>query len=425
MGWVLLIALVGVESSLLVASLAADRHHRRLRAGVRISLFAGFVLLVVAGVLDWGPRYYALGALLLVLALVGVIALLRPRSEGAAPRIVPRFLGMVLLISLATAPAIVFPQYSPPQTTGPYAVTGALETLTDTDRTETFGVGGPRKITVEYWHPDTNEGAYPLVVFSHGATGIRSSNESLFRELASHGYFVASIDHTYHALYTTDAEGKTTRIDAGYLRDLRDEDASADPAGSLEFYREWTGLRTADIDFVIDHVRQAAAVSEASNAFGLVDADRIGVMGHSLGGAAAVGVGRQRDDVDAVIALESPFMTEIAGADAGGFVWNGERYPVPLLSIYSDSAWDHLNEWPQYAQNYRQLIAPDPDVFSEHLAGVGHLGLTDLSLTSPILTRILDGVPSEAPAAENLAELNVLCLAFLDAYLKDAGPFTP
>lgn len=214
----------------------------------------------------------------------------------------------------------------------------------------------------------------------------------------------------------TDAAGKTIRIDPGYLRDLRNEDAGADPTGSLELYREWMDLRMADMNFVIDHVREAAAAEEPGM-FGLVDTGRIGVVGHSLGGAAAVGVGRQRNDIGAVVALEAPFMTEIVGIDGDGFEWSDQPYLVPLLNVYSDSSWNHLGERPQYAQNYRQLHTPDPDVYSEHLVGVWHLGLIDLSLTSPVLTRMLDRVPTDVPAAENLARLNGLCVAFLAAHL--------
>ena len=44
-------------------------------------------------------------------------------------------------------------------------------------------------------------------------------------------------------------------------------------------------------------------------------------MGHSLGGAATLGIGRQRSSVRAVIALEATFMYDIVGMPNDRFVF--------------------------------------------------------------------------------------------------------
>jgi hypothetical protein len=67
-----------------------------------------------------------------------------------------------------------------------------------------------------------------------------------------------------------------------------------------------------------------------------VDTDHIGMMGHSLGGSAALGIGRQRDEVNAVIALEAPFLYDIVGVEDGEFVFVDADYPTPVLNVYSD-----------------------------------------------------------------------------------------
>ncbi|GIV98598.1 hypothetical protein [Roseiflexus sp.] len=48
-------------------------------------------------------------------------------------------------------------------------------------------------------------------------------------------------------------------------------------------------------------------------------------------GSAASVIPRQRDDADAVIALESPFVYDIVGAEQDGFTWPDEAYPEHLL----------------------------------------------------------------------------------------------
>ena len=156
------------------------------------------------------------------------------------------------VVLLALSPALIFPQYKPLETTGSYGVETVAYTYADESRIETYSAaGGPRKLTVQYWYPAGADGKYPLIVFSHGSFGVKSSNLSLYRELASHGYVVCSIDHTYQCLFTTDTDGKTSLLDRGFMCEVLAEDAESDKVQSYEYYRKWMGTRTGDIDFVI------------------------------------------------------------------------------------------------------------------------------------------------------------------------------
>ena len=59
-----------------------------------------------------------------------------------------------------------------------------------------------------------------MLVFSHGAFGIKTSNTSTFTELASHGYVVVSIDHPYHSFYTVSEDGKVVTINPEYMQEV-------------------------------------------------------------------------------------------------------------------------------------------------------------------------------------------------------------
>jgi dienelactone hydrolase len=330
----------------------------------------------------------------------------------------------MLLLLVATLPAIVFPAYDPMPTTGEHRVAAATRTYLDPARPGLFTDDGqPRRLTVAYWFPDDRrdglDAGYPLIVYSHGGAGIRTANRSLFAELASHGYVVASIDHTHHSLYTTDTEGRTTWIDRTYWRELNQEDASVDRQASLRSYRRWLQVRIDDLDLVLDHVLREAAGSPSMAPYARVDGDRVAVMGHSLGGAAALGIGRIRDDISAVVALESPVLWDIEGVAGGEFVWNDDPYPVPVLHLYSDSSWEHLAEWPQYAANHALLDGTEATVVNVHLAGVGHFGLTDLALTSPLLTRLLEGHTPAMDPRSALQVVNEVTLEFVDTHLRE------
>ena len=338
-------------------------------------------------------------------------------------------IGLLLLLALALLPSLIFPEHALIETTGPFKVATALYTYSDPNRSETYAdTAVTRKVTAAFWYPQDDHAAdfhtYPLIVFSHGSFGLKTSNESLYNELASHGYVVCSIDHTYQAFYTTDVAGNKTWIDWGYVQEVSVQDAHANKPQALAFFQKWLAIRTGDINFVIDTILAQAKNNEADTVYKLINPEKIGVMGHSLGGSAALGIGRMRDDISAVIALESPFLYDIERVENNAFVFTDEVYPVPVLNVYSDASWSHLEEWPQYAENFKLLSTTEATAFNVYISGVGHLTLTDLALTSPILTRILNQQKSPTDARYSLKIINQVCLEFFNSYLKGMGSFT-
>lgn len=331
---------------------------------------------------------------------------------------------LALLVVGIVVIRLIFPQHEPLPTTGEYGVASVLYSYTDENRVERYSTAGTfRNVNVEFWYPENADGVFPLVIFSHGALGIRSSNLSLYRELASHGYVVGAVDHPYQAFWTRDVERKLTLINLGYLSDLQREDAKTDKAQSFAYYQDWMSTRMDDINLVLDTVLENAKNGK-SGVYSLVDTDHIGMMGHSLGGSAALGIGRQRDDINAVIALESPFLFDIVGVEENAFVFISDAYPTPVLNIYSDDSWPYLSEWAQYAGNDALLADTDGNVFNVHLSGVGHLALTDLALSSPFLVRLLDRTPTTRDSVEVLSTINQLSLDFFNDYLLNEGVFT-
>jgi len=213
-------------------------------------------------------------------------------------------------------------------------------------------------------------------------------------------------------------------MDMGYMNEVSAEDSLSDKQQSYEYYQKWMKIRTDDINFVIDHILTETKNKDADRVYKLVDKAKIGVMGHSLGGSAALGIGRMRNDVSAVIALESPFMCDIKGVKDGEFVFTDEIYPVPVLNIYSDGIWSIMSKRPQYEENSALLSNTNEKAFNIHISGVGHLTLTDLALESPFLTRMVNGMKSTTDSDYCLKIINKACLEFFDSYLKGEHKFT-
>lgn len=422
---ILLFILLVLEALLTAYRVKTGSLQRRLTVFLRgMSLFTLSVLCALS-IMEWGFRYYALAAALAALLAASIVPLLRKKAckeaRGRA-RLFLRAGSSAALLLIVSLPAIVFPEYAPLPATGPYQVKTDVRYFTDDSRMETFDLqGGPRTLAAAFWYPQNAAEHFPLIVYSHGAFGTRTGNETLFGELASNGYVVCAIDHTYHCLYTTRESGETIWIDGGFMRELRSENAKADKAASLALYKKWMATRVADIHFVLDTILNQAKAIPYNRVYGLIDTQKTGVMGHSLGGSAALGIGRLRSGIGAVIALEAPFLCDILDVQNDLFVSESAAYPVPVLNVYSDSAWTHLSAWPQYVENVKWLSGAGEDTYNVHIAGTGHLSLTDLSLFSPILTRLLNGHPSSLSAIDGLTRLNQTCLSFFDCFLKGTG----
>ncbi|GAB3811985.1 hypothetical protein GCM10027605_52970 [Micromonospora zhanjiangensis] len=133
----------------------------------------------------------------------------------------------------------------------------------------------------------------PVVVYSHGAGSHRSDTTIVVQELASHGYVVVTVDHTYDG-YGEFPDGRVT---------VREFDYGSTP---------WTYSR--DVRFVLDRVTDLAAgrnpdVDHRPLPAGLgaaLDLERIGMFGWSKGGTAtALTMGTDRR-IRAGLSIDGP-----------------------------------------------------------------------------------------------------------------------
>ncbi len=423
MGLAIFFVAVVSECAIVVCSGKSRLNLARKRLITRsVLLLAVILLMIFSSPSGSSLMYFGLLVLLGVLAAASAIRVYDQRdTRGAhrARRLLPGLAGTLLLYCLTLMPFVLFPGYDIIEPSGPYTVATTTHFFADTERVDIYDpAGSNRQLKTEFWFPADGKGPFPLVLFSHGALGIRSSNVSLYTYLASHGYVVGALDHTYQGLYSTDSSGRLLFVNRGYLKEVLTEDPRKDVLQSYYHYSKWMDIRMGDIDLVIDALVDATRPGTVDKLVGLVDPERIGVMGHSLGGSAALGVGRARTDVKAVIALESPFMYDIIAVLDGHFVYRDEPYPLPLLNVYSDASWQILGDRPQYAANHALLTSANPDIHNLHISGAGHFDLTDLALSSPILARLLNGGPSERSPRDTLTAINEACLVFFDKYLK-------
>ena len=436
MGIIILIIALLVEIGFAAYCFATRSRQAQVRGTIWLGAFAGFMLCILAVVIRWSFRWYLLGGLLLIWAVMGAWRLLRKPAKPrpfSVGRTVFSTIGGLLLLLLAVAPVLIFPQINLPKPTGPYAVATATFTYTDENRVETFtNTGESCKVNVKFWFPQDAAGTYPLVLFSHGTGGIKSSNTSTFMELASHGYVVGSLDHPYHSLFTIGADGKFVRIDGAYWQEYMSVvNHTVDAATRYQLTQKWLALRAADMNFVIDTILAQAKESNAAAVYRLIDPAKIGVFGHSLGGGESGQVARLRSDISAVINLDGDLHGEYVAFVDGNEVLNDQPFPAPLLNIYADDMQRALATIPNAADVVaaEHARATAPAGYVVYLPGTNHFSVTDLPLASPFMVALMTSVvPGAAgggadPAA-TIEKMNGIILQFFNVYLKDEGTFT-
>lgn len=358
------------------------------------------------------------------------------------PLIIIAIVIALIALAIVLVPKLLFADYNGLPTTGPYEVAQTSAILIDDNRIETFETDGSyREVPAYFYYPVLEEGETencPLVIFSHGAFGYYQSNTSTYMELASNGYVVISLDHPYHSFFTKDTSGKTITVDPTFIQDvMRVSDGKASETETITLSHEWMDLRLGDMNFVIDTVKEAKETAQLSETnwyvadettgktildiLAMTDTETIGLMGHSLGGASSVTMGRTRDDIDAVIDLDGTMLGEELAYENGEYVFYEEEYPIPLLSVNSELHHQECEEVEAlYVNNV--VIANAKESQYTYFVGSAHMNFTDLPLFSPPLARML-GV-GEVDPTECIMNMNEVVRNYFDYYLKGEGELT-
>ena len=350
----------------------------------------------------------------------------------------------------STSPAENTPFYAP-DALGPFAVGRSTFTIVDADR-------GDRELPVDVWYPVDPEAAegvptslyqvsiqvwiftlvfttpseialdgppasqarrFPLVVFSHGSGGLRYQSFFLTEILASHGFVVAAPSHVGNTL----------------LDEL---------AGTSAPMTDMMVARPLDVSYLITRMLEKNE-DPADPFYGTIDADRIGVCGHSFGGftslAMAAGFGADPPPdlapdlpedlepvppdprVDAIVPI-APVSTwfgdsELAGIDVPTLIIGGTHDTTTPIATESVRA-------------YERIPAP---VFRADIDGAVHFsfsnscdlidGMLEKGIPQPLIDALL-GAEFTAPCGPPSLDVeeahritNLYTVSLFETYLED------
>lgn len=228
----------------------------------------------------------------------------------------------------------------------------------------------------------------PLLVLSPGFKRPRATLTTLAEDLASHGNVVAVIDHTYENVATTFPDGRVAPCAAC---------GSYDPA----FWDKLHAGRAADVSFVLDELTGPRPPWRGA---GLIDASRIAMGGHSVGGAATLVT--MREDERILAGFDADGTADVALPEGGLdrpflFLGRANTY-TPGIGPESRS-WETV--WPQLT-GWRRWLVVD---------GMQHPSFTDIGLVGEELG--LD-FGADTPARRGAAIFRAYTRAFFDLHLR-------
>lgn len=369
-----------VSTSLLAILFIPDQRVRRL--ALLLTSGAGSMLMAIHWIVE-GYRVqlvfvYGLTVLMLMRSLMDVA--IRPKKAARKFPITCRVLGRMGIAAglIATACFLyMFPVFDLPAPTGEMKVGTQVFHFVDTSRAETFGPSptGKRELRVQVWYPaqsdtageyaplipdhrilrymatsyglpgfifqhlkyvsshsyieaepSSERPAYPLIVANPGNGSSRFLHTSQAENLASHGYIVAVIDHTFNTFATEFPDGRITTSTTNNLFSPDD-----DYQASRESRDKLGKVLTDDAAFTLDQFERIQAGQIPSPLKGKIDLGHVGVFGHSIGGATA---------------YDAAYDPRIAvGIDLDGGLYrlrDRESLRKPFMFIHSESYFEQL-----------------------------------------------------------------------------------
>jgi len=274
--------------------------------------------------------------------------------------------------------------------------------------------------THTYVNPSVEKGQFPILIFSHGSYSDASGYYALLEEIASQGYIVLNINHTYESSGSLFPDGEIKLYNSEYDRKhnnqemadmvwdaMQNYNESKTPeeqyAASEDLIRNYIAADISnrwskDISMVIDELAKWNKSTFLANHIAI---SKIGVFGHSQGGSAA---GRALFDDDRIK----------AGISVDGIQWGkmiDTMMTKPFMLISSD--WDASH--PDFNKHIFRN-GSNSDFYNSKLLNSGHSSFMDIPLMINLSYINEAGSINPTKGFEITSEM---ILQFFDMYLLD------
>jgi len=259
--------------------------------------------------------------------------------------------------------------------------------------------------------PDVSpeQASYPVVIMRAGGGALTTDFTTLAEDLTSHGYIVVGFDAPYRTSLVVFPDSRVVE------RRQADnpENLNADQANRL--INRLLPMWTSDTRFVVSQLQQLNSADPSGKFTGRLDMHRLGMFGHSFGGATVLQFCHEDNRCKAGI--------DIDGAPFGSVVQEGLKQP--FMFILSD----HSREQSDPAS--RQIGADIHSIYDRlpngrfliTIRGAHHFSFSDQALLkSQYMMRVISslGGIGKLEARRGLTITTIYVHTFFDTYLKGA-----
>ena len=406
--------------------------------------FADLLTLVAHAIVE-GPHWQMAPAYLATLLFPALLAIRRMVLRRTVAGLM-----LVLLLGACAASAIL-PMFRLPPPTGPYAIGTRIFHLVNDHPSDASSAdpSGRRQLMIQVWYPASPSHAprapyrklaettflssyqsvlwthsrwnapfaqhgapFPLLLLEPAWNGRRTYYMYLVEDLVSHGYIVAGIDHTGNSGPIAFPDGHVSQPDPDPGLDFGIHTF----AELIAYGTQQLEVQVNDTRFVLDQL-QSWNQDEASPFYQRIDMDRVGALGHSVGGAVA-----------AQACLEDSRIK--SALDMDGSLW-GQVQAVGLNKPFLMIEEDIQHPTPQQIQQDHVAMIDDlldkgdlammekSNAYRITLHGSTHSSFSDRSLFSPL--RRFSGLGT-IPAGREYLIIRSYALAFFDKTLRGESP---
>ena len=258
--------------------------------------------------------------------------------------------------------------------------------------------------------PSPSQRSYPVILMRAGLAGLVTGYTSLAEDLASHGYVVVGFDAPYRSSVVVSPDGTVIARAPQNNADLISGSEQEQLATKL--VQAWS----ADMGFALDQLERLNASDPSGRFLGRLDMQRVGVFGHSLGGATALQFCHDDSRCKAGI--------DVDGAPLGSVI--GEGVTQPFLFLMEDlSKCDADAECRQIEANIHSIYdrLPNDRKSQIMIRGANHYMFSDdgAMLKSPLVMRalrVLRIVPLDGRRQIAVTEHTIS--TFFDVFLQGA-----
>jgi len=251
--------------------------------------------------------------------------------------------------------------------------------------------------------------SYPVVILRAGGGALTTDYTTLAEDLASHGYVVVGFDAPYRTSLVVFPDNRVVeRPRANDPENLNAEEAN-------RLINRLLPMWTSDTKFVVSQLERLNAADPSGRFAGRLDMQRLGMFGHSFGGATTLQFCHDDARCKAGIDLD--------GAPYGSVVQEGLQQPCMFILS------DHSRELSDPAA--KQILADLQSIYSRlpngrvviTIRGAHHFSFSDQSLLkSPLLMEVLTSLGGfgKLDARRGLTITSTYVHTFFDVYLKGA-----